>query len=435
MFTPTPSSATPVARPSARESALDRTCPGARLGGGHGTVCTEPPSWSTAISSRGCLAAAAACWSVRAIDRTCADEEKFQLCTITPPISPRLARASSDADGVFPPIETTSFCPTSCGSVGPAPGRLDRGRGLTKHYGDKRAVDDLTFSVGRASSPASSAPTARQVDDDAHDPRPRRADRAATSRSTASPTATTPAPLHEVGALLEAKAVHRGRSRYNHLLALAQTHGIPQRRVDEVLDLVGLHDVASKRAGQFSLGMGQRLGIAAALLGDPQTLILDEPVNGLDPEGILWIRNLLKGLAAEGRTVFVSSHLMSEMALTADHLIVIGRGRLIADMSVDDFIARRLGQGRARALARAPSGCAPRSTARASRSSSGDARRPRGARADGRPDRRRRRGARDRAARADAAAGVARGGVHDADPHDGRVRVSGDGETPEEAAA
>jgi ABC-2 type transport system ATP-binding protein len=132
--------------------------------------------------------------------------------------------------------------------------------------------------------------------------------------------------------------VHTGRSAQNHLLALAQTHGISKRRVAELVDLVGLHEVARKRAGQFSLGMGQRLGIATALLGDPATVMLDEPVNGLDPEGIHWIRNLLKQLAAEGRTVFVSSHLMSEMALTADHLIVIGRGRLIADTSVDDFV-------------------------------------------------------------------------------------------------
>jgi ABC-2 type transport system ATP-binding protein len=148
------------------------------------------------------------------------------------------------------------------------------------------------------------------------------------------------APLHEAGALLEARSVHTGRSAYNHLLSLAQTHGIPRRRVSEVIDLVGLHEVARKRSGQFSLGMGQRLGIAQALLGDPKTVMLDEPVNGLDPEGIHWVRNLLKGLAAEGRTVFVSSHLMTEMALTADHLIVIGRGKLIADTSVDDFVAR-----------------------------------------------------------------------------------------------
>jgi ABC-2 type transport system ATP-binding protein len=153
------------------------------------------------------------------------------------------------------------------------------------------------------------------------------------------------APLREVGALLEAKAIHTGRTAYNHLAALAATTGIPRRRVEEVIDLVGLREVARKRAGGFSLGMGQRLGIASALLGDPKTLILDEPVNGLDPEGIRWIRNLLKDLAAQGRTVFVSSHLMSEMALTAEHLIVIGRGRLIADTSVEDFI-RQASAGR-----------------------------------------------------------------------------------------
>jgi ABC-2 type transport system ATP-binding protein len=146
------------------------------------------------------------------------------------------------------------------------------------------------------------------------------------------------APLHEVGTMLEARAIHTGRSAYNHLLALAQTHGISSRRVDEVIDLVGLQEVARKRVGSFSLGMGQRLGIASALLGDPETLILDEPVNGLDPEGIRWIRNLLRNLAAEGRTVFVSSHLMSEMSVMADQLIVIGRGKLIADTTVEDFI-------------------------------------------------------------------------------------------------
>jgi ABC-2 type transport system ATP-binding protein len=151
------------------------------------------------------------------------------------------------------------------------------------------------------------------------------------------------APLLEVGALLEARSVHTGRSAFNHLLALAQTHGIPRSRVDELIDLVGLREVAKKRAGQFSLGMGQRLGIAAALLGDPRTVMLDEPVNGLDPEGIHWIRNLLKGLAAEGRTVFVSSHLMSEMALTADHLIVVGRGRLIADTPTQEFLEQASG--------------------------------------------------------------------------------------------
>jgi ABC-2 type transport system ATP-binding protein len=148
------------------------------------------------------------------------------------------------------------------------------------------------------------------------------------------------APLHEVGALLEARAVHTGRSGYNHLLALAQTHGIPRSRVGEVIELVGLESVANKRVGAFSLGMGQRLGVAAALLGDPDTVILDEPANGLDPEGIRWIRNLLKGLASEGRTVFLSSHLMSEMEQTAEHVIVIGRGRLIADTDVAEFVAQ-----------------------------------------------------------------------------------------------
>ncbi|MFC1442436.1 ATP-binding cassette domain-containing protein [Streptacidiphilus sp. N1-10] len=146
------------------------------------------------------------------------------------------------------------------------------------------------------------------------------------------------APLLEVGALLEARSIHPGRSAYNHLNALALTHGIPRRRVDEVIEITGLTKVAKKRAGAFSLGMGQRLGIAAALLGDPQTIMLDEPVNGLDPEGVLWVRNLLTGLAAEGRTVFISSHLMSEMAQTATNLIVVGRGRLLADTTVEQFV-------------------------------------------------------------------------------------------------
>ena len=150
--------------------------------------------------------------------------------------------------------------------------------------------------------------------------------------------------MHEVGALLDAGAVHGGRTARNHLLGLAQTNGIARRRVDEVLGLVGLADVAGKRSKGFSLGMRQRLGIAAALLGDPQILMFDEPVNGLDPEGILWIRNLMRSLAAEGRTVLVSSHLMSEMEYTADHLLVIGRGRLIADCGMAEFIARGSGQ-------------------------------------------------------------------------------------------
>jgi ABC-2 type transport system ATP-binding protein len=209
--------------------------------------------------------------------------------------------------------------------------------GLTKRYGDKLAVDDLTFTIRPGlvtgflgPNGAGKSTTIRMIiglD----------APTAGTVTVNGRPYADHPAPLREVGALLEAKAVHTGRSADNHLLALAATTGIPRRRVDEVVDLVGLREVARKRAGGFSLGMGQRLGIASALLGDPATLILDEPVNGLDPEGILWIRNLLKALAAEGRTIFVSSHLMSEMALTADQLIIVGRGRLIADVSVAEF--------------------------------------------------------------------------------------------------
>jgi ABC-2 type transport system ATP-binding protein len=215
---------------------------------------------------------------------------------------------------------------------------------LTKDYGEKRAVNEISFTVrpgivtgflGPNGSGKSTtmrlalgldAPTAGDV------------------RVNGKHYREHVAPLHEVGALLEARSVHTGRSAYNHLLALAQTHGIPRSRVDEMIDLVGLHEVARKRAGQFSLGMGQRLGIAAALLGDPATVMLDEPVNGLDPEGVHWVRNLLKQLAGEGRTVFVSSHLMSEMALTADHLIVIGRGRLIADMSVEEFVRKASGE-------------------------------------------------------------------------------------------
>jgi ABC-2 type transport system ATP-binding protein len=212
-------------------------------------------------------------------------------------------------------------------------------RDLTKDYGPKRAVDGLSFTVrpgivtGFLGPNGSGKSTTMRLilGLDA----PTRGDVTVNGRHYRDHAA----PLHEVGALLEARSVHTGRSAYNHLLALAQTHGIPKRRVSELIDLVGLHDVARKRTGQFSLGMGQRLGIAQALLGDPKTVMLDEPVNGLDPEGIHWVRNLLKGLAAEGHTVFVSSHLMSEMALTADHLIVIGRGKLIADTSVDEFVA------------------------------------------------------------------------------------------------
>ncbi len=211
---------------------------------------------------------------------------------------------------------------------------------LTKDYAKKRAVDGLTFTVRPGIVTGFLGPNG--------------SGKSTTMRLILGldrPTAGTvsvngkryrehAAPLREVGALLEARAVHTGRSAYNHLLALAQTHGIPRSRVEQLIDMVGLREVAKKRVGQFSLGMGQRLGIATALLGDPHTLLLDEPVNGLDPEGIHWIRTLLKALAAEGRTVFVSSHLMSEMSLTADHLIVIGRGRLIADLSVDDFLRR-----------------------------------------------------------------------------------------------
>jgi ABC-2 type transport system ATP-binding protein len=212
--------------------------------------------------------------------------------------------------------------------------------GLTKRYGDKTAVDGLTFTVrpgvvtgflgpnGAGKSTTMrlilglDAPTSGSVN------------------VNGKPYQQHAAPLREVGALLDARSVHPGRSAYHHLLALAQTCGIRRSRVDEVVDAVGLGEVARRRAGGFSLGMGQRLGIAAALLGDPATVILDEPVNGLDTEGIRWIRSLLQGLAAEGRTVFVSSHLMSEMALTAQHLIVIGRGRLIADTGMEEFVSR-----------------------------------------------------------------------------------------------
>lgn len=214
---------------------------------------------------------------------------------------------------------------------------------LTKRYGERTAVSDLSFTVRPGVVTGFLGPNG--------------AGKSTTMRMILGLDAPTSggvtvngkryaehrAPLHEVGAMLEARAIHTGRSAYNHLLALAATTGIPRRRVDEVIDIVGLGDVARKRVGGFSLGMGQRLGIASALLGDPATLVLDEPVNGLDPEGILWIRNLLKDQAAEGRTVLLSSHLMSEMALTAEHLIVIGRGRLIADTSVEAFVQAAAG--------------------------------------------------------------------------------------------
>ncbi len=210
--------------------------------------------------------------------------------------------------------------------------------GLTKRYGAALAVDDLSFTVqpghvtgflgpngaGKSTTMRMvlglDAPTAGSVTVNG-----RRY--SAYSR-----------PLHEVGALLEARAVHGGRTAYNHLLSLALSNGIRRSRVEEVLGLVGLHDVAGKRVGGFSLGMAQRLGIAAALLGDPPVLMFDEPVNGLDPEGVLWIRMLVKSLASEGRTVFLSSHLMSEMAITADRLVIIGRGRLIAETTVQELL-------------------------------------------------------------------------------------------------
>ena len=212
-------------------------------------------------------------------------------------------------------------------------------RGLTKRYGAKLAVDDLSFTVRPGvvtgflgPNGAGKSTTMRMILGlDA----PTRGSVTVNGK----PYRQHPAPLREVGALLDARSVHPGRSAQHHLLAIAQTCGIGRSRVDEVIDAVGLREVARRRAGGFSLGMGQRLGIAAALLGDPHTVILDEPVNGLDTEGIRWMRSLLRDLAAEGRTVFVSSHLMSEMALTAEHLIVIGRGRLIADTGTREFIA------------------------------------------------------------------------------------------------
>ncbi|GGR48807.1 hypothetical protein GCM10010251_77300 [Streptomyces aurantiogriseus] len=210
---------------------------------------------------------------------------------------------------------------------------------MTKRYGDKTAVYNLSFQVrpgavtGFLGPNGSGKSTTMRMILGLDNPT------SGTVTIGGYPYRKLPNAPRQVGALLDAKAVHGGRHARNHLLCLAQLSGIPARRVDEVLGVVGLQDVAKKRSKGFSLGMGQRLGIAAALLGDPQVLLFDEPVNGLDPEGILWVRNLMKSLAAEGRTVFVSSHLMSEMALTADHLIVIGRGQLLADMSVKDFIS------------------------------------------------------------------------------------------------
>src|SRR5579863_6631814 len=213
-------------------------------------------------------------------------------------------------------------------------------KGLTKHYGPKHAVEKLSFTVRPGFVTGFLGPNG--------------SGKSTTMRMIMGLDAQTAGnvtvkgkqfknlqwPLREVGALLEAKAIHPGRSARAHLTMLAQTNHIANSRVDELLDLVGLTQVAGKRAGKFSLGMGQRLGIAAALLGDPGILLFDEPVNGLDPDGIRWVRNLLKGLAREGRTVFVSSHLMSEMALTAEDIIVIGKGRLITQTSVDELTAK-----------------------------------------------------------------------------------------------
>jgi len=215
--------------------------------------------------------------------------------------------------------------------------------GLTKQYGPKTAVDGIDFTVkpGQVTgflgpNGAGKSTTMRMIVG---------LDRPTSGSVTVNgkPYAEHRAPLREVGALLDAKAVHTGRSAYNHLLAMAATHDIGKTRVREVIAMTGLESVASKRVGGFSLGMGQRLGIAAALLGDPATLILDEPVNGLDPEGVLWVRTLVRQLASEGRTVFLSSHLMSEMAVTADHLIVLGRGRIIADAPVATILAQASG--------------------------------------------------------------------------------------------
>jgi ABC-2 type transport system ATP-binding protein len=217
--------------------------------------------------------------------------------------------------------------------------------GLTKRYGEKTAVDDLSFTIEPGSvtgflgpNGAGKSTTMRLIMGLDHPS-------AGTVTVNGKPYARHRSPLREVGALLDAKAVHTGRSARSHLRTMAATHNIATRRVDEVIEMTGLAGVAGKRVGGFSLGMGQRLGIAAALLGDPRTLILDEPVNGLDPEGVQWVRRLVRGLAAEGRTVFLSSHLMSEMAQTADQLLVIGRGRIITAGPVQDVIDSVSGAG------------------------------------------------------------------------------------------
>ena len=222
----------------------------------------------------------------------------------------------------------------------PEPPPAIEARGLTRRYGGRTVVDDVSFTVaaGRVTgflgpNGAGKSTTMRLL---LGLERPDAGSALINGRRYAE----LDAPLAQVGAMLEAKAFHKGRSARKHLLCLAQSQGIPAERVDELLALVGLSAAADRRAGGFSLGMAQRLGIAAALLGDPRIVLLDEPVNGLDPEGILWIRTLMKSLAAEGRTVLVSSHLMNEMAVTADHLLVIGQGRMLADCSTADFIRR-----------------------------------------------------------------------------------------------
>jgi ABC-2 type transport system ATP-binding protein len=220
-------------------------------------------------------------------------------------------------------------------------------RGLTKHYGTTAAVNDLSFEVregvvtGFLGPNGSGKSTTMRMIMGLDNPT------SGSALINGQPFAEIEWPLREVGALLDAKAFHPARSAYKHLSYLAATNDIPRRRVEEVLDIVGLTSVAHQRAGKYSLGMGQRLGIAGALLGDPGVLLFDEPVNGLDPEGIRWVRHLLRGLAAEGRTIFVSSHLISEMSLTADRLVVIGRGALIAEMGVQEFVAQNAGQTQA----------------------------------------------------------------------------------------
>ena len=217
-------------------------------------------------------------------------------------------------------------------------------RGVTKRFKDTVAVDDLSFEVnpgqvtGFLGPNGSGKSTTMRIIMGLDSPD------AGFATVNGRRYHDLPLPLREVGALLEARAIHPGRSAVNHLWYLARSNDIPRARVFEVLEMVGLEKVGRKRAGKFSLGMGQRLGIAAALLGDPGVLLFDEPVNGLDPEGILWVRNLLKGLAVEGRTIFVSSHLMSEMALTADQLVVIGKGRLISAGSTSEFISESSSQ-------------------------------------------------------------------------------------------